>query len=439
MSASVPGMDGLRTDQAPPIAIWAGFYLLAPLAMAACGWLLWTGGDVMFASRWVPRTMAATHVGTLGFLAAVMLGSLYQLLPVVAGAPVPWVRLAHLVQAALAVGVLALVDGLATGQPARLGLAARVLAGAFLVFVGPVAYALARAPTRSTTVHGMRVAVLGLIAVAALGVVLALARAGELAVRGDWLGLLSAHLALGGVVWLGGLVTAVSWQVVPMFYLTPPVPRWSQWLTLAALVGGLVAVVAIAAAGGPRRDVVRAIAPALLVIWLLHPLVTLRALHRRRRRRVDGSVRFWWAGLSFAPLALALALATELDDDPRWPVAMGWVAVWGWAGLIVHGMLTRIVPFLVWLHRFAPLVGRADVPSMRALLPDRCIQVALGLHVAAVLAGLATTFGGGALAARATAALLIAAGLVLGANLVHTLRQRTAGQDRGPTTGGRTA
>ncbi len=31
---------------------------------------------------------------------------------------------------------------------------------------------------------------------------------------------------------------------------------------------------------------------------------------------------------------------------------------------IVHGMLTRIVPFLVWLHRFAPRIGEIRVPSL---------------------------------------------------------------------------
>ena len=105
---------------------------------------------------------------------------------------------------------------------------------------------------------------------------------------------------------------------------------------------------------------------------------------------------------------------------------MGWVAIWGWAGLIVHGMLSRIVPFLIWFHRFAPLVGRVEVPSMRALLPERRLTVALALHVAAVLAGLTTPLGGGALAARATAVLLVATAVVLGANLIHTLRQRPA-------------
>ena len=40
------------------------------------------GGAAVLASRWPPLAMAATHLGTLGFLGAVMLGALYQMIPV---------------------------------------------------------------------------------------------------------------------------------------------------------------------------------------------------------------------------------------------------------------------------------------------------------------------------------------------------------------------
>jgi len=82
-----PGMEGLRTDQAPPLTIPASFFLLAPLSMMAAGALLAAHGQDLLASRWLPAAMAATHLGTLGFLGAIMLGALYQMIPVVAGAP----------------------------------------------------------------------------------------------------------------------------------------------------------------------------------------------------------------------------------------------------------------------------------------------------------------------------------------------------------------
>ncbi len=421
-----PELDGLRTEQAPPLSICASFYLVAPLAMFETGALLMRAGGGVLASRWLPMAMAATHLGTLGFLGAVMLGSLYQMIPVVAGAPVPLVRLAHVVHVAFVVGVTALVAGLYTGRPDLLGCAPPPLLGAFTLFAVPIAIALVRAPTRSATVNGLRLALAGLIALAALGGALALARVGWMQVHVDWIGLLSAHAALGGVVWLGGLVTAVSWKVVPMFYLTPPIPRWSQWATLAALLVALIAVPWVALTGGSSRAVVIAIAPAAVMVWLVHPVVVLRAIHRRKRRRIDGSVRFWWAGLACAPLVPAMIAVTELGDHPRSSVALAWLVIWGWAGLIVHGMLSRIVPFLVWFHRFSPLVGRQPVPSMRGLLPDRRIRLALALHVAAVGAGAAALVTGEDVVARGAGVLLAATAVVLAANLVHTLVQRPA-------------
>ena len=252
-AARAPGeLQGLHTDQAPPLAIPASFFLLAPLAMIASGALLFLSGSAVFATRWSPSAMAATHLGTLGFLGAVMLGALYQMLPVVAGSPVPRARLAHVVHALLVAGVVTLTAAFVTGELALFAAAPIVLAAAFVLFLVPVAVALARAPTRGPTVWGMRLAVTGLGVLVVFGSVMALARAGLVDIGGDWIGWVSAHAALGGVVWIGGLFTAVSWQVVPMFYLTPPIPRWSQWATLAALALALVAVPGVVALGADR-------------------------------------------------------------------------------------------------------------------------------------------------------------------------------------------
>ena len=107
-------------------------------------------------------------------------------------------------------------------------------------------------------------------------------------------------------------------------------------------------------------------------------------------------------------------------------MALGWTAGVGWAGLVTHGMLARIVPFLVWFHRFSPLLGKVPVPTMRELLPEKRLKPALALHGATVLAGLL------AIALRIPAlvavngALLVATASLLGINVVSTLR-RTPG------------
>src|SRR5262245_16940980 len=142
----------LRTDQAPPIVVPASFFFTAPAAMIAAGVLILVEREAALDSTWSGAALALLHLGTLGFLGSMMLGALYQMIPVVAGAPVPAVRLAHAVHAALVAGVAGLVTGFVLQAPAAFRVALALLSFALAGFLVPVAAALARAPARTSTV-----------------------------------------------------------------------------------------------------------------------------------------------------------------------------------------------------------------------------------------------------------------------------------------------
>ena len=421
MSAGFPGA-GLSTEQAPPLSIPVSFFLTAPLSMAVAGlWLL--VGAPPLDSRWLPGTLAVTHLGTLGFLAAVMFGALYQMTPVVAGSPVPLARAAHLVHGALVLGVAALVWGFATGSGPALWVGATALALAVVGFLVPVGIALARAPTRGETVAGMRLAVAALLLTVVLGVLMTSPRTGT-PLPFAATELFTAHVALGLVAWVGGLITSVSWQVVPMFYLTPEIPRWARRLTLGCVALVVASPVVLLVDGRPPWLLPAFALPGALAVWALQPALVLHAIRRRKRRRVDGSKGFWQVGLACAPLALVLGAAAVLSDEPRWAVAFGWVAVWGWAGAIVIGMLTRIVPFLVWFHRFSALVGKVEVPAMRRMIPEAWIRLARALHLLTLLAGLAAILLSESLAIRGAGLALLATAVTVAAALTRVLLLR---------------
>src|SRR3569833_968532 len=79
---------GLSFEQAPPFSLPLQFFLSAPLFLLAAA-LLVVMDPALLASRWTPQALALTHALTLGFLALAMLGALMQMLPVVAGSPLP--------------------------------------------------------------------------------------------------------------------------------------------------------------------------------------------------------------------------------------------------------------------------------------------------------------------------------------------------------------
>ncbi len=426
-------VGGLHLEQAPPLSIPLAFFLTAPWVVASAGAALLWSGSAALSSSWSPLTMAIAHLGTLGFLGMVMLGALYQMTPVVAGSPVPRVRTAHAVHGLLLLGIAGLVCGIARGANAIVLAGVAALALAFLLFLGPVGVALARAPTRNATVAGMRAALGSLLLTVALGAWMALGHAG-LGFPGPRPLWIQVHLCVGLFGWVGGLISSVSWQVLPMFYLSPPVSRGVQrTLQISLAVGVLLPVAALAVdasgitdPGAVSANVIAGLAalPAVGAVWGLHPLTTLASLRRRRRRRVDGSLHFWRAGLAIAPVAGLVAVATLLLPGPHWGLLLGWLAVWGWAGTIVHGMLTRIVPFLVWFHRFAPQVGVVEVPSARGLLPDRWTRVGFALHLASVVAGVVAILVGTDALARMTGLLLLATAVSLGHSLLRVALRR---------------
>lgn len=417
--------EKLRLDQAPPLAIPATFFLLAPASLAAAGLLLIGHGGSLLVSGWVPGTIALVHLGTLGFLGSVMLGALYQMIPVVAGTPVPQVRLAYPTLALLLLGTVAFAGGLLTSAPWAVTVARLALLSALLLFAAPVGLALFRSSSEKETSWGMRLAVLCLILVGSAGLLMAGGHVDGVfpGPRRPWI---QAHMGLGLLGWVGGLITAISWQVVPMFYLCRPVPTWGRRAVLGLVAfGALTPPIGLALGAGGTVAAALA-APAAAGAWLVHPVLIWRTIGTRTRKRPDPSLRAWQAGVLVAPLVALVALTAQLSAAPRWDLLLVWLAIWGWAGVIMHGMLTRIVPFLVWYHRWSPLVGKVRVPSMKSLLPTKLAQAGLIVHGLSVLAGVVAILSGWSPLARVTGGLVVATAAILLAELVLTLRPREA-------------
>lgn len=415
-----PTMRGLSLEQAPPLSIPMSFFLTAPLGIAAAGVLI-ALQPITFATRWAPSAAAAAHLGTLGCLAMAMLGALYQMLPVVAGAPVPGIRLAHAVHSLIVVGIASLVTGFLRSSPVAFELAIGCLGAGFGMFVVPAVIAAMRARVKLDTLPGMRIAMVSLIVVLMLGIDLALGRAGLHFALNQPQRLL-VHVGLGFVCWVGGLIVPISWQVVPMFYMTEPYPSWARIPSLGAIAASALLSCTLYLVGVNPIWVGCALAPGAVVVWAIHPAITLFRLVRRRRRRVGESVRFWIVAMCVSPLVLVSAITALVRDDPRWSVLVAWLALVGWSSMIVHGMLTRIVPFLIWFHRYSRHVGKPGVMTMRQILPDERARFGLVLHVASLVVGI------GAISLRSEAlvtlagACLIATGITLFVTLVRALR-----------------
>lgn len=408
---------GLALEQAPPFSVPLRFFLTAPWFLVLAGLLvLWRGSEI-FTSRWVPATLALTHLLTVGFLAQVMLGALLQMLPVVVGVVVPRPRLiAALVHVPLTLGALVLAAAFLLSSPIGFQIAFGLLGVAFGVALVTMLSALWRAPVASATVIAMRCALFALLVTVGLGLLLAgfFGWGWQLAV----VKVTDGHAVWGLVGWVLLLVAGVAYQVVPMFQITPPYPaRFGRgFAPLLALL--LLVWSALLAAGWAVGAVV--VGAALALGSASFAVMTLRLLSQRRRKIGDPTLIYWRTSmgclLAGALLGLAIVLIPALALAPQVDLLLGILLVFGFAVGVINGMLYKIVPFLAWFHLQAQLFQRTKIPNMKQLLPDAAIRRQWWAYLVSLLLLLAAALAPTGFSAGAALALSVMGGW-LGLNL----------------------
>lgn len=333
----------------------------------------------------MPGVVATTHLFTLGWITTSIMGALYQFLPVATGEPIRWQRLAYATLPLHATGLAAFAAGLARGQHALMLSGAAVMSFGVLVFVVNLAATLQRARRRDVTWWALACAALYLGVTLVLGVALTgnlrwgYMGAGRLASIGVHL-----HVALAG--WVLLTMIGVAHRLLPMFLLSHGASdRWAR------------AAVALVAGGAGVLTLLHH-APRLLGHWLPAALIgmgcaafLLQAREyfvHRRRRVLDAGMRLAAAALVLLAGAMVLALPVLAGASLRLGVAYVMTALLA-ITLFVAAHYYRIVPFLVWYHRFGPLAGRRPVPLVSELFSQRAAGAAAALLAAGavVLAG----------------------------------------------------
>lgn len=361
----------LSFEQAPPIGAPLRFFLTAPLFAILAGLLLLWSGPGLFASRWTPAALAVTHLMTAGFMLQAMFGALVQILPVVAGANVMRPLLvARVVHAAITGGALSLAGAFLFYFPPAFGFAALCFAAGIGLFIFSTGRALLGVPSTSPTIHGLKLALVGLGVTVLFGLLLALSLALSLGL--PLVQLANLHLGWGFVAWGCAMLAAVGYVVVPMFQLTPAYPDWFGRGFAYAALGAVSLWTIVDLAGWPVPALL--LGAAVVAVAVMFAVLTLHIQRRSKRAKFDVTQHYWRVAMFSALAACALWLAAQaipaLDEWQGWPLLFGVLVLFGGFMSVIVGMLYKIVPFLVWLH--LQNQGRAKViaPNMKKVLAE---------------------------------------------------------------------
>jgi hypothetical protein len=404
------------------LAVYFGVALLGWLA-AATAFIIATpqlaGGHVGAA-----EPVLAVHLLALGFLPLAVSGGAFHLLPVMLRNPLRSERRLAVALPLLALGAWLVAPGVAYDIPAALWPGAALLAVGFVLVLLELGALVVRAPRGRMLVASRTGVALSLFhALSALTLGAIVFDQGDLPMlgvdHGRWL-LVHLHLAVLG--WLALLILAVGRTLGPMLALAPaarsrklPVEELLLALGLWLLVAGLAADVTPLAYAG-----------AGLVIVALGRFAALMArVGRTRRIEPEGPLLHFLAGACFLAQAavLGLLLLAGVGPQQRGVAAYVLFLLLGWAAGVTLGHLPKLLSLSIWV--WWPPGPR---PKQEALYPRRLAQLEAATFAAGVELAAIGVYAGSTTAARAGAAFLGAAALLVAATTAVVWQGRSRAQ-----------
>jgi hypothetical protein len=403
----------LVTASAPPLLLPGEHFAAALLfwVLGAAG-LVWVAPDVARGLFPLPRVVAVTHLFTLGWITTTIQGALYQFLPVALRSPIRSERVAHATFLLYVPGVVLFVAGLLSGLHAVVMAGGVLFGSGLLLFAGNLAATLRRAPERGVTWWALAGAALYLVSTVVLGIALA-ANLGWGYMGANRFLALGVHMHVAALGWAGLVMIGVAHRLLPMFLLSHGAPEWPGRFAAGAIGTGVALLLGFHHA--LSRPVLWTVAACLAAGVLAFIVQAALFFRHRMKPALDPGLRLVAAALAFFLLALLIApgfVALGLLA-PRVATAYVLSLVLGGISLFIAGHYYKIVPFLVWFHRFGPRVGKQPVPRVADLYSARLAALAAALLAAGTLVLVAATLVGAATAARAGATAFAAGAFLL--------------------------
>ena len=379
---------GLSFQQAPPFSVPFRFFITAPLFLLAAAVLLIFDDKSLMLTRHSPAALAATHLITLGFTSMVMCGALLQLLPVLSGIVLPHpTRTAWLIHVPLTLGAAGIASSFLWNLPWLMHFSMACLAASFGSLLLTLATSLWRAPTQSPSLSAMRLALVALAVTACLGLTLGMARRIPLSVPYQILA--DLHPLWGLYGWTTLLIMGMAYQLVPMFQLTSAYPAILTKCLAGALLMGLTVRTLVAWIPAPMGELLARLVDAnLAVVAILFAIVTLRLQWQRKRKVSDTTLNFWQIGMGALLLAGGMGFLLQMLSDTHSEtlrLALGVLALMGFAVAIINGMLYKIVPFLAWFHLQSAYPRSKVVPNVRQIQSGFHAHVQMVLYLIALM------------------------------------------------------
>lgn len=338
-------------------------YFIGGIVFNILAMLSLTGGEASMALNDY-RVLGWVHLYLIGFVMMSIIGAMGQMSVVVGEVYHAYPDLFRWIFPLLGIGTAMLSAGF-YGNPQWMMVGGALLLGALGLFGTNLFFTLRRSRRRTAIIRSMQWSTFFLGIGLLIGLAMASGYAGMSTLEAS--GFRNAHVfaLIGGYVMIN--IMGVSTVLLPMFGACDR-PADNDYTIGFAMMSAAVGMMVVSL-WIPWLSIVSFVVAMGSVIYYM--IRVYRVFTSKKRPYSD----IWERSVAVAFVSLLAAVVCGMygvvyESEQGIKIAF-WLFASGFLGFLISAHLYKIVPFLVWFERFAPLIEERAVPPMHELLPKR--------------------------------------------------------------------
>ncbi len=348
---------------APPFKLVGSFFVSAMLILFI-GIVLLFNFDINSLHTQNAFVLSWVHLFLLGFIIMSIFASMAQLLPVVLEVEHFSIDLYYVVNPLLFIGTILIFFGFYK-YPVILSYGGVIVFISFFIFLFESFLTIKKVKKLnflSTTVLVANIfLLLGLI----VAIILSFVYSGNLDL--DIKALMLSHVYLVFVGYLGITIISMSYILIPMFWLSHSFNNIYLKLAFYSISVGVVLVVLSQILKFKLFENLGYFVVLIGFILFIYQLYLIFKTKVRKQKDIYYKY-IVFSVINFVTALILVCLYFIVLND-YFLVVAGFIFLLGFLTPIITAHLYKIIPFLVWFHRFAPLVGKQKVPMLADMVP----------------------------------------------------------------------
>lgn len=349
---------------APPFKLIAPYFIIGTLAFVISCFYLFTI-DISKFNFLNPNILSLVHIFLLGFVMMIIFGAMAQMIPVTLEVGHFSIEFYYIIYPLLTLGTILMAFGFY--YSILLPFAGILVLLSMFIFIIEFFLTIRNVKKFNNVINSLITANIFLLIGLIIGIMMALTYSGL--VIYDIYSLLKAHVFLIFVGYICLTIMALSLILLPMFTLSHNYSKKPLNISVVTLSIGVILLCISSLLDIKELENIAyiLISTALLVFFYQSYLI----YKTRARKKIDIYIKSLFFAFYSLILSILFSLLFLLFNEDKFLHVSVFLITFGFFTFLIIAHLYKIVPFLVWFDKFAPLVGKEKIPMLKDMIPDK--------------------------------------------------------------------